>query len=112
MTTNAQFSLTPWWHTLIQNQPEMISDHYLFTLTLIATCFCFHVVICCGNETSHESSCCLSVTWNGYGNACRTDGVILSVNGGNEIESGSWCVNDDENGSETWGRERTPKESH
>ena len=86
--------------------------YYLFTLTWIATCFCFHVVICCGNETSHESSCCLSVTWNGYGNACRSGGVTLSVNGGNEIESGSWCENDDENGSETWGKECTQKASH
>lgn len=88
------------------------SDNYLFTLTLIVTCFCSRVAICCGNETSHESSCCLSVTWNGYGNACRTDGVTLSVNGGNEIGSGSWCENDDENGSETWGKECTQDDTH
>jgi hypothetical protein len=41
------------------------------------------------------------VTWSGYGNASRTGGVISSANDGNGIENGSWCENDDENGSET-----------
>jgi hypothetical protein len=65
------------------------------------TCFCFHEEIYCGNEISHESSYCLSGTWNGCESACKSGDETLSVNGGNEIESGSWCGNDDENGNET-----------
>jgi hypothetical protein len=41
------------------------------------------------------------VTWNGCENACTSGDVTLSVNGGNEIETDSWCENDDENGNET-----------
>jgi hypothetical protein len=41
------------------------------------------------------------VTWNGCENACKNGDVTLSVNGGNETESDSWCENDDENGNET-----------